>query len=474
MRHVLTAAVLLAGAPAMPATAQSISAADRAQGERANPELLAQFGGRYEGPQSAYVEQVGRRVAVQSGLSRTGSDFTVSLLNSPVENAFAVPGGYIYITRQLVALMNSEAELASVMGHEVGHVAARHSAGRQRTSNVGGILAGIVGAVAGNSGLGQLIGAGARSAAGLVTLRYGRNQEYEADALGVRYASAAGYDPDGMADALTALSGETTLEARIAGRDANALPGWASTHPNDASRIARARALAQRQRAAAGTGQQDVAYLRRLDGMRYDDDPAQGVVDGQTFRHPALKLRFVAPTGYAIANGADAVTVAGRGGQAQLKLAAATRDLPAFVSSQFRTMGAGTSGEVRSGSANGVPFAYASTRATVSGSAVDATLVAYGFSGSTPYFLLVTPQGSGVGPFASLIQSMAPLSATEAAAIRGKRLSIVTVAAGDTVDSLSRRMAYPNYQRERFLALNGLAANEALRPGMLVKLVVAG
>jgi len=145
-RHI---AVLLAGAfllvPVTPVTAQntvrSISATDKAQGDQAHPQLLAQFGGAYTGPQATFVERDGKRVAVQSGLSNAGSDFTVTLLDSPVENAFAIPGGYIYVTRQLLALMTSEAKLASVMGHEVGHVAARHAASRNTRATIGGLLA---------------------------------------------------------------------------------------------------------------------------------------------------------------------------------------------------------------------------------------------------------------------------------------------------------------------------------------------
>ena len=122
-------------------TVRSISASDKATGAKAHPELLKQFGGAYKGPQAAYVERVGRRIAVQSGLSNSERDFTITLLDSPVNNAFAIPGGYVYVTRQLLALMNDEAELASVLGHEVGHVAARHSNKRNSTSTLGSILA---------------------------------------------------------------------------------------------------------------------------------------------------------------------------------------------------------------------------------------------------------------------------------------------------------------------------------------------
>lgn len=142
-----TAAAILAliavpvTAPVTAQTTRSISASDKAQGAQANPELVKQYGGRYTGPQAAFVERVGKRVAVQSGLSNAQGDFTVTTLNSPIENAFAIPGGYIYVTRQLLALMNSEAELASVLGHEVGHVAARHSQSRNTRSTIGSILA---------------------------------------------------------------------------------------------------------------------------------------------------------------------------------------------------------------------------------------------------------------------------------------------------------------------------------------------
>ena len=482
MRYLFAVTALAAGTIATTATpvfAQSgsvraISASERSQGAQANPQLLAEFGGKYDGPQAAYVEQVGKRVAVQSGLSNAQNDFTVALLNSPVENAFAIPGGYVYVTRQLMALMNSEAELASVMGHEVGHVAARHSAARNRTSSIGGLLSGVVGAVAGNGAIGQLLGAGARQAAGLYTLKYGRDQEYAADGLGVRYITAAGYTPYAASEMLAQLNDSTGLQAQIAGRDANATPSWASTHPNGADRIRRARALAQATGKPDAGPTQDIAFLRRLDGLRYDDDPAQGVIDGQTFRHPAMRVRFTAPAGYTIANGTDAVTVSGTAGQAQFRTAPATSDLSSFITQRFSSLGASAAGEVRTGSANGVPFAYSTVGASANGRAVDATIVAYRFPSATYSFTLVTQRGAGIGGFASLVESVAPLSASEAAAVKGKRIRIATVKAGDTVDTLARQMAYSSYQRERFLTLNGLDDDALLTPGMLVKLVVTG
>jgi predicted Zn-dependent protease len=267
-RQLLVAAALVTAAPAF---AQSISERDRATGAQADPQLVREFGGRYSGPQVALVERVGKRVAVQSGLSNARDDFTITLLDSPVENAFAIPGGYVYVTRQLLALMNSEAELASVLGHEVGHVAARHSASRNRTATIGGVLAGVVGAVAGNGAAGQLAGTVARGGAQLYTLRYGREQEYAADALGVRYITAAGYDPYAAADMLASLDAETGLQAAVAGRDGAQLPSWASTHPNGADRVRRAAQLAEQTgKPLVDPPPQDTAFLRALDGLAYD------------------------------------------------------------------------------------------------------------------------------------------------------------------------------------------------------------
>ncbi|WP_294389885.1 M48 family metalloprotease [uncultured Sphingomonas sp.] len=248
-----------------PQAARSISQSDRQQGAAANPQLTAEFGSAYKGPQTAFVERVGKRVAIESGLSNASGDFTVTLLNSPVENAFAIPGGYIYITRQLLALMNSEAELASVLGHEVGHVAARHSTSRNTRATIGSILAAGAGALTGSSLATRVVGTGAQ----LYTLKYGRGQEYEADALGIRYMTAAGYNPYAAAQILDQLDASTALSAQASGKSAQSLPTWASTHPNGAERVERAMRL------AADTGKpdratgQDVAFLRMLDGLPY-------------------------------------------------------------------------------------------------------------------------------------------------------------------------------------------------------------
>ncbi len=469
--RIWTAAMLCAATITTPVAAQtrSISQNDRAQGAQANPQLLTQYGGKYSGPQSAYVERVGKRVAVQSGLSNASGDFTVALLNSPVENAFAIPGGYVYITRQLLALMNSEAELAAVMGHEVGHVAARHSNSRSTRSTLGTLGATLLGAVTGSDLVGRIAGVGSQ----LYTLSYSRNQEYQADQFGVRYATAAGYAPSGMADALVQLNEAQTLAAQTSGRGGNAVPTWMSTHPNGADRVRRAQALAQQAGHAATPPAQDVTYLRMLDGLRYDDDPAQGVIDGTTFKHPALRVRFTAPAGYALQNGTDTVTIAGQGGQAEFRMGPAG-DPASVVRQRLTALGAQNVGEPERTRINGTEAAIGTVRANANNQAVDVTVIAYRYPSATYYFQIVTPAGRGIGPFESLLDSFGTLSQAEANAIVGKRIRIVTVKANDTVDSLSRQMAYPDFQRDRFLTLNGLKDGARLVPGQLMKVVVKG
>ncbi len=454
----------------------AITQNERQQGAQAHPQLLQQFGGTYEGSQSPYVRQIGQRIAVQSGLSNASQDFTVSLLNSPVDNAFALPGGYVYVTRNLVGLMNSEAELASVLGHEVGHVAARHAARRSSTNTIGQILAIGLGLLTGSGDIANLAG----QAAQLYTLRYSRQQEYQADELGIRYLVGAGYDPQAAAEMLESLAARSQLDARIAGRDARSLPEWASTHPDPASRVARARSIAA-EAILAPTGYEDgrERFLNLIDGMTYDDDPSQGVIEGNSFLHPDLRLRFTIPDGYTMQNGTAAVVVVGEAGQAQFSGGRSASSLTAYVDGVFGALaGQGRRidyGSVRQFRVNGLNAAQATARVSSGSTPVDATVTAYDFGGGATYhFLTVARAGQGTGPFGSMIGSVARLSASEAAAIRPRVLDVVTVGRGDTVASLASRMAYRDFREDRFRVLNDLGPNDRLVAGQRVKLVVYG
>lgn len=464
---------------AQTAAPQSISAKDKATGSKAHPELLAEFGGLYEGPQAAYVTTVGRKVASQSGLANEPTEFTISLLNSPVNNAFAIPGGYVYVTRQLMALMNNEAELASVLGHEVGHVAARHSQkrnSRATQAGLGAVLATVLGGVLlGGDGakLGQQLGG---AIAQRYVLSYSRAQEYEADDLGVTYLARSGYDPVASSTMLAALAAQTSLDARRAGKSENALPEWASTHPDPASRVTRARqkALAT---ATKGKATNRDAFIQILDGMLYDDDPKQGVVEGSSFRHPELRLGFNAPSGYLISNGTQAVSISGTGGRAQFSGGAFDGNFDAYVGRVFQAVGGNQAninyGQVRKTTINGLDVGYATAQASTQSGQVDVTVYVYAFGPDTAYHI-VTINPVGAATFQSLFQSVRRLTAAEAAAIKPKRIDVVTVKSGDTVRSIAERMAYSDYKLERFMVLNGLGASDTVRPGQKVKIVVRG
>ena len=481
----VAALVMVVGAPVVIGqqrairTVSSISAQDKATGAKQHPELLKEFGGTYSGPQAKYVESVGRRIAVQSGLSNAQSDFTVTLLNSPVNNAFAIPGGYVYVTRQLMALMNDEAELAGVLGHEVGHVAAQHGQRRQKTAQrnaIGGALLGaLAGAFLGDSGFGNLIQRGIGTGSQMLTLKFSRSQEYEADDLGIRYLASGGYDPRALSDMLASLAAQSSLDARLAG-SARSMPEWASTHPDPASRVSRA-ARGATNSGSSATVRNRETFLNALDGILYGDDPKQGVIEGARFRHPDLRLSFTAPNGFGMENGTDAVSITGSGGQAQFGAAPYSGDLVRYVDSVFAQLGGGQcgvpAGTVSRTTVNGLPAAWRTVRATSQSTQVDATVFAYDFGdGKAYHFLLLTPAGQGVGPFNAMVQSMQRLSAQESAAIKPRRVDIVTVKSGDTVQSLSQRMAYPDYKLERFLTINALTANASLRAGQKVKIVI--
>ena len=465
-----------AQAVAKPAPVQAISAKDRAEGAKAHPQLLEEFGGAETGPQAAYVESIGKNIAVQSGLSNARGDFTVTLLNSPVNNAFAIPGGYIYTTRQLVALMNNEAELAGVLGHEVGHVAARHASKRQSAATkntILGVLGSVLaGAVLGNNQVGQALQRTLLQGSQLLTLRYSRGQETESDNLGIDYLRKAGYDPRAMSTVLQSLANQNALDARLMG-STNQVPAWASTHPDPASRVRAAQLRAGNN--VGGVTNRDT-FLTRIAGMTYGDDPKQGMVEGRRFAHPQLKLAYEAPAGFYMMNGTRAVAINGQSGRGQFTSGPFSGDLDAYVRGAF---GALTEqgqqqidpGQISRTTINGLPAAYATTRVNTGQSTVDVTVFAYQFGGDQAFhFVTITPAG-GAAVFDSMFRSMRRISAAEAAEIKPRKLAVVTVRAGDTVRSLANRMAYTDAPLDRFLVLNGLSANSQVVAGQKVKLI---
>lgn len=470
----LLAAAALAFTPAAAQRLHYLDQQDVAEAQRDNAAIIQELGGEETGPRAAYVKSVGHRVGAYSGIANPGQELHFVTLNSAVENAFSVPGGYVYVTRQLMTLMDNESELAFALGHEVGHIAANHAHIREQYAQQStfGVFGQIIGAIFG-PGAASMIQA--RSVLDL--LSFSREQEYEADTLGLRYMIQAGYDPVGAAQVLAALSRQSALQARVEGRTNRSIPEWASTHPLSENRMQRALSEAQATgRLGRGILNRDI-FLREIEGTYVDDDPAQGVIEGATFIHPDLRIQFTVPQGYLMSNGADAVTISGSAGKAQFRQG--PPNLEQAISFAYRLL---TRDQFRINypppqrlMINGMPAAVTTARVNTDSGLIDASVIAYQWDPQRVYyFVMLTPGGYGVSPFNSMIRSLRRITPAEAAAIRPRIIHVETVRPRDTIQSLSSRMAYRDFKLERFLSLNGLAANAALVPGQKVKLIVYG
>jgi predicted Zn-dependent protease len=470
----LVAAAVLALTPAIAQRLHYLNPQDVAEARQYNAALVQELGGAETGPRAAYVDAVGHRVGAYSGIADPGQELHFTTLNSAVENAFSVPGGYVYVTRQLMALMDDESQLAFALGHEIGHIAANHAHIREQYAeqNSVGVFGQILGAIFGRDATDLLQ---VRSALDL--LSFSREQEYEADSLGLRYLIAAGYDPRGAVGVLAALSRESALEARVQGRTNRQTPEWASTHPLSQNRLQRALLEAQATgRLGQGVRNRD-RFLAELEGIYVDDDPAQGVIEGATFTHPDLRIEFRVPQGYLMSNGTDAVTISGSAGKAQFRQG--PPNLEEAIAFAFRML---TRGQSQIGYPpprhlviNGMPAAATTVRVQTDSGLIDASVVAYQWDPQRVYyFVMLTPGGYGLTPFVTMINSLRRITPAEAAAIRPRVIHVETVRPGDTVQSLSSRMAYRDFKLERFLSLNALPANAALVPGEKVKLIVYG
>lgn len=474
---VLFAFVCLAvsGCATNPATgarqiAPIMSPADEAKaGAAAHPKILKAYGGAYNDEElGAYVAGVTARIVRVT--NQPDGPYQVTILDSPVINAFALPGGYVYVTRGLMALANDEAELASVIGHEIGHVAARHSAQRHTAAVGTSVLGAVLGAVVGSGAVNQIFGIGGQ---GLLA-SYSRDQEYEADLLGVRYLAAAGYDPYAAADFLGSMNANESLEAKIRNMpERDGQISWLASHPATPARIEAALVHARETGIGRGAGarNRDV-YLSAIDNMLYGDNPAEGIVRENRFVHPVLRFAFDAPKGFAIVNAPSQVSIQG----------------PERTLAKF-DMGAKTAGQeigdylgnvwasgVRIGpverfTVNGMK---AATSTTVIGN-YNARLVAIEFaSEKTGRFILGTLPETGqkyAPALQEMVMSFRKISATEAQAAKPLRLRVVTARPGDSVASLARHMGYAQHQVERFRVLNGLSASDGISRGARYKIV---
>ena len=449
---------------------------ERQVGASEHPKILQEFGGIYDDPKvGAWIAGLGGRLVASSELP--GESFTFSVLDTEMVNAFALPGGYVYVTRGLLALANTEAEVAGVLAHEIGHVTARHTAQRVNTAVFANLAAAALGVLTGSGELaqvGQVVGAGALA-------QYSQSQEYEADSLGIRYMTRIGYNPLAQADFLASLQREHELQQAIAGRQGeDPLAGFFATHPNTADRVQRAAAEAREHR----QGVPELSYgraalLQNIDGMIYGDSPEQGYARGRTFSHPKLGFTFTVPEGFKLTNRPAAVSAQHASGAALLFDRAPkprSHDPLDYLREEWaKNVPLEDLGRL---TVNGLPAATASAQGRTNQGRRELRLLAIRFAPGEIYrFIFISPPNQSPQasePFRQTAFSFRRLSQSEAQRLQPYRLRVVTVGPGDTVQSLARRMVLGDHQEARFRILNALPEGTGLRPGDRVKLVTDG
>lgn len=480
--------VLLApvsGCTVNPATGQSqftafmSPAEERRVGAQEHPKLVQQFGGEYSDAElKAYIQRVGQAVARYTETPEI--PYTFTLLDDELVNAFALPGGYVHITRGLLALASNEAEVAGVLGHETGHVVARHSAERYSQTVAAQLGLGVLGVLGAAAGLPAQTGDLAAYGAQAYLQGYSREQELEADQLGVRYMARAGYDPQAMVSFFRKMDAFTRLQATMAG-DPEAASRFSimASHPKTADRVQQAIQLA-RATPVANPKEGEAEFLAAIDGMIYGDTPDQGVRRGRDFSHPGLRIAFRAPPGFVMFNSPKQLTGRGPNNTAMVfdsendRARAQTASMTTYVGQVW----GGKLGlqRVEAIQVNGMEGATATTRVrTRDGGVVDLRLAAIREAPGRIYrFLFISPPevtGRLDASFQATISSFRRLTAAEAQAIKPLRIRIVTVKAGDTPQSMAARMAVDSYPLEHFLVLNGLQPGDSLRPGDKVKII---
>ncbi|CUU43783.1 Putative Zn-dependent protease [Blastochloris viridis] len=438
--------------------------------EREHARILASYGGAYSDVAlQAYIETTIERLVAAS--ERPDLRYRLTILNSPSVNAFALPSGSLYVTRGLLALANDRAELASVLAHEMAHVVARHAVAREEQVRQAAIVSKVISDVLQDPQLGAL--SMARSKLSIAS--FSRQQELEADVIGVATSARAGFDPYGASRFLSSLARHGALRDQALGSDraVSDTVDFLSSHPSAPDRLSIAITNARQFAGPGDAGERDRdGYLARIDGLTYGDDPSEGYVRGRRFIHPKLGFTLIAPDGFSLENTAQAVLGASLGGREALRLDAArmggTDDLSGYLSSGWIEGVETASVEVLN--LNGFEAATAVAR----GKEWSFRLYAIRF-GSEVYRLIfaaraLTPDIDR--QFQTAAQTFRRVSLEEADRLRPLRLKIVTVGPGETADSFADRMAQLDRPVERFVVLNGLDRAKPLQAGQKVKTVV--
>lgn len=433
-----------------------------AMGREYDPQVVAQMGIYPDSALQQYVRELGMQMARAS--ERPNLPWSFRVLDDPLVNAFAVPGGFVYITRGILAHMDSEAELVGILGHEIGHVTARHSVNQMSRQQLAQLGLGVGMILRPElQQFGDLAGAGL----GLLFLKYGRDDEYQSDDLGIRYMRQAGYNPRELASVfrtLGALSGEGE-----GGRP----PEWASTHPFPENREDRVLAAVSAAEAEGlRVGRED--FLEQIDGIVFGSDPRQGFFRENVFLHPELAFRLDFPTGWRTQNARSAVQALSTEQDVAMQLTLVDQGSATEARSAFLSLQGMQVGERWERSVNGLPAAW--TRFSVAVESGTLTGMA-GFVdyGGRVYRLLGygTPggwQARGNTVRASL-ESFQRVTDRSVLDLQPRRLEIVRIPSAMAFEEFLRR--YPSSEEPDVMALiNGVEPGERLASGRLMKRVV--
>ena len=440
-------------------------------GRESDPQIKAEMGVYNDPELQKYVSDLGMRLAKLSERPNLPWQFTV--VDQPAINAFAVPGGFIYLTRGILAYLGDEAELVGVLGHEIGHVTARHSA-QQYTRALGGqlLLTGVGVFVPAARPFGQI----SETALGLLFLKYGREDELQSDELGAKYATSAGWDPAGVSGMLSTLG-----RLDEAAGERKGVPNFLSTHPEPLARVKEIQPIIQQLRATLPNPVTDRdELLRRVDGMIFGDNPEQGITRGSAFLHPPLRFRLDFPDKWDIQNSPQQVVAKAPGADVflvlQLVQKPVGRNVQDVALNSMQQAGFRAVGGERT-TINGLDAFVGVYQGQIEGMGAIAARAAHIAHNNNIYLLagIVSPNlfQQADSAFVSSIRSFRPLSASEAEAIRPNRIDLYVVRPGDTWAALAER-SRGAIRPEALAIMNNASPGSTPPIGSRVKIVVEG
>lgn len=442
-----------------------------ALGVESNPSVLAEFGVYEDATLQKFISDKGQQMARIS--HRPGLKYEFKILDSPVVNAFALPGGFVYFTRGILAHFNNEAEFAGVLGHEIGHVTARHGAAQQSKQIL--ISAGLMLGMVVSKDFQQFADVAGQGAQ-LLFLKFSRDDESQSDGLGVEYSTKIGYDAKEMAGFFNTLD-------RLSGGEEGRVPSFLSTHPNPADRNVRVGQLAKEAQSKTPGKQYSVnrdSYLRMIDGLVYGEDPKQGYVENDNFYHPELKFQFPVPQGWQLANTPQQVQMAPKDGKALMMMSLAqekTLDAAAQAvltnyklrqtSSKKTTVNGLPAMEVMSEQVTEAQEGQPQQKIRVLTYLIQYNNLIYQFLGVAAD----ADYNSYSGRFLGTMQAFKSLSDPDKINRQPEHIRIKTVEKNGTLADALKAFNAPAARMEELSILNGMPLTAPVTKGMLIKLV---